>query len=487
VILLLIHALHAFLDRAPDFDESIYMDLGRNIVRTGQIVSSNYPPQVFLIHPPLFYYLVSLSFAIFGPGLEAGRLVSTLMGVGCVVFVFFLLKGKRNARWAAAVTLLLAVNPAFLYYGHSVYMEMTVAFWLTGALWCYATAAETDGLKGYVWTGAFLGLACLTKYYSAVMVVVMALAVLLHAHAPLRRRLARLLALLGPLAVAGAAWIAWGLATGGQSFIDAQISWNEPDMSGASYSWRHVTNAVFLREIVGVITPVFALLALFGMAMAGWRLRRLREYPGRPLDKVLLFLPLFYCLFLVSFREKDVKYIVPLLPALAMLIGLGMTKEAIGRIPPWVRWSGVLIIAGLASPLVPLLDPWTGQRHDNLWVFCTRRDAEYRRYRDAGVLAGAQSSPGQVVACQRKGPIVGYFADRPYLDFWGFSPERARSYLDQAEIVVLDAKTEYLTPAEKERFRRLVETDFHRVGRIPVTGVPVLEIFRRRGGTAVAR
>jgi len=482
---LLIQLAHAFLDRAPDFDESIYMDLGRSVVRTGRLITSNYPPKLFLIHPPLFYYMVSLSFSIFGPGLESGRLVSILMGIGCLGLVFFVLRRQRDARWACAATLLLAVNPAFLYYGHSIYMEMTVAFLLTSSLWAYTRAVEKDDAGGYVLAGAFLGLACVTKYYAAVMVIAMALLVLLDARGDARRRVKRLVALLLPVAAAGVAWIAWGLLSGGQSFIDAQISWKEPDMSGAIYSWRHATNLLFLREIVGVMTPVFAVLALVGMVTAARRLFHVREDHSRALDRLLLIFPPAFFLFLLSFREKDVKYIVPMLPALAILIGLAMRRDAASRIPTWSFWTGALLLASLASPIMPLFDPVTGQTHDNLWVFCLHRDAEYRRYRDAGVLAGRQSAPGEVVACQRKGPIIGYFADRSYIDFWGFTPERAQPYLDQAQVVVLDRNTEYLAPAEEERFRRFVEADFHRIGTIPATGEPVLEIFRRNDAGGV--
>ena len=121
----------------------------------------------------------------------------------------------------------------------------------------------------------------------------------------------------------------------------------------------------------------------------------------------------------------------------------------------------------------------TGQRHDNLWVFGVRRDAEYRRYRDAGILAGRATNPGQIVACQRKAPIIAYYADRPYFDFWGYTLERARPYLQQAEIVVLDRNTEYLSPQAQAVFREFVELDFQRIDALPATQAPILELFQR--------
>ncbi len=479
LIHLTIQVVHAYLDRAPDFDEAIYMNLARNFVRTGELIHSVYPEKPFFMHPPLFYYLVSLSFALFGPGLEAGRLVSSLMAVGNLGFVFSFLRKARGERWAAAGTLLVAVNPAFLYYGHSVYMEMTVAFWMTAALWAFARAGAGQGLRWERWAGVFLGLACVTKYYAGVLVAVMALVILIQEHRENFIRVRRLAALLGPVAIAGMVWVAWGLALGGRDFIGAQFSWGIPEPPGSIYSWRRVTNEVFIRELVGVLTPPFACLAALGLAVAARRAWRSGSLRRGGVEMVLVIFPLAYLLFLMTFREKDVKYIVPVIPALGVLIGLAPTLEWVKRLPGWSRWTGTLLLAALASPLLPLYDPVTQQRHDNLWVFGVRRDAEYRRYRDAGILAGGETKPGQVVACQRKGPIIGYYADRQYVDVWGFSPGMAVPFLESAEIVILDRNTEYLSPQEQATFRESVKQDFQQIGALPESGTPVLEIFRR--------
>jgi 4-amino-4-deoxy-L-arabinose transferase-like glycosyltransferase len=479
LIHLVIQMVHAYLDRAPDFDEAVYMDVARSIVRTGKLISSNYPPKPFLIHPPLFYYLVSISFALLGPGLEAGRLVSTLMSIGNLAFVFHFLRGARGNRWAAAGTLLVAVNPAFLYYGHSIYMEMTVALWITAALWAFSRAGTGQSFRWERWTGVFLGLACVTKYYAGILVVVMALVTWSRDGRGSSLRLRRLVALLGPVAVAGAMWVALGLAIGARDFIGSQLSWGLPAPPSEIYSWRHASNGLFLRELIGVLTPPFACLAAIGLVVAARRLWRHRSRLRGSVEMVLVIFPLAYLLFLLTFREKDIKYVVPLIPALGILIGLAPTVAWARRLPVWSRWTGTLALAALGSPLLPLYDPVTQQRHDNLWVFGIRRDPEYRRYCEAGVVAGSATSPGQVVACQRKGPIIGYYADRPYLDFWGFSPEEATPYLKQAEIVVLDRNTEYLPIEDQESFRETVKQDFIQFRSLPESGTPVLELFRR--------
>ena len=475
LIHLALQGAYAFLDRAPDFDESIYLDLGRNIVRTGWVTSSAYPPKPFLIHPPLFYYLVGTSFALFGPGLEAGRIVSTLFSLGTLVLVFRMLRRSLGDRWAAAGTLLVAVNPAFLYYGHSVYMETTVTFWLTAALWAFARAGEDRGLRWEAWTGVFLALACVTKYYAAILVAVLALMLL--ARRGGTRRARRLLALLGPVVLASLVWIGFGAALGGKSFLVAQVSWGQPDLAGANFSWRQVSNGVFLKELAGVLTPTFSGLALLalGAALARQLLRRPREVH----ELALWYFCATYLLFLLSFREKDVKYVLPVIPALALLIALAPPVDWVRRLPVWSKWGAVLGLAAMGSPLLPLYDPLTGQRHDNLWVFGVRRDAEYRLYREAGVLAGRLSAPGQILVCQRKGPIIGYYADRPYLDLYGSSPEQFQEYLQQAEVVVLDRNTEYLSRERWESERAFVNRQFQRIRALPGPEDPVLEVYVR--------
>ena len=141
-----------------------------------------------------------------------------------------------------------------------------------------------------------------------------------------------------------------------------------------------------------MLTPAFAGLAALGVVVAAWRTRR---SPRGRLGWVLWGFPVAYFLFLMTFREKDVKYVVPLIPALSVIAVLAPSREWAQRLPAWSRWTGILGLAALASPLLPLYDPITGQTHDNLWVFGIRRDGEYRLYREAGIVAGRESAPGR--------------------------------------------------------------------------------------------
>jgi hypothetical protein len=84
-----------------------------------------------------------------------------------------------------------------------------------------------------------------------------------------------------------------------------------------------------------------------------------------------------------------------------------------------------------------------------------------------------------VILVQRKGPIIGYYADRYYLDLWGLPLGEAIANLKKADFVVLDRNTEYMPLEDQESFRQAVKQDFSQFGSLPESGSPVLELFRR--------
>ena len=128
------------------------------------------------IHPPLYYALLHLWIALWGPGPLALRSLSILFGMLTIPMAYLVgreLAGPRAGLWAAA---LIALNPIHVYYSQEVRMYGLVAGLSLGSMY-YATRllgltrpdetppARSTGI-GYV----LLTLAALyTQYYAALL------------------------------------------------------------------------------------------------------------------------------------------------------------------------------------------------------------------------------------------------------------------------------------------------------------------------------
>jgi 4-amino-4-deoxy-L-arabinose transferase-like glycosyltransferase len=352
--------LYAYLDRAPDTDEAFYMQVARNINRTGLPFESVQDEILFLQHPSTFCYLVAFFFFLLGEGLFVGRLVSTIFSLAILFLVYRIARKYKDEKTALFVTFILAINPAFLYYSHSVYMEITQAFFSLLSIYLFLEAEENGELK-YLWSsGLFLGLALITKYSSLVLFVFFIFCFLSQYRSKflLRREVhVFLLPIIGCLAV----WFIFGYAIGGGEFFHQLSRWLKIS-ERSPYSWRNVTKFVYLKELIGVVTLGFLL--IFVYSIYNWLKTKGKKFkPG-----LLTLLPiyfLFYVFYIFSMPIKDIKYVVPLLPISAIFISLHIEFD--------FKWRSDLKGIGTAfllfllvfnlSPLSVMYDPTTGEFH----------------------------------------------------------------------------------------------------------------------------
>jgi 4-amino-4-deoxy-L-arabinose transferase-like glycosyltransferase len=125
-------------------------DEGRNSEKAREILVLNdwvTPHENFhpvLDKPMFFYWLIALSFKIFGVHEWAARLPSALAALGCVLLVYCFARarwGRWEAMWSA---LLLLTSTQFFILARVVIFDMTLTFLQTVALWAFYEAAHSD-------------------------------------------------------------------------------------------------------------------------------------------------------------------------------------------------------------------------------------------------------------------------------------------------------------------------------------------------------
>lgn len=148
-------------------------DEGRNAEKAREILVLNdwiTPHENFhavLDKPIFFYWLIALSYKLFGVSEWAARLPSALAAFGCIVMVYFSVRrwwGEWEARWSV---LALVTSTGFFIFSRLVIFDMTLsAFIMLGLCAFYQADHESESTAGWatcaILYGA-LGAATLTK------------------------------------------------------------------------------------------------------------------------------------------------------------------------------------------------------------------------------------------------------------------------------------------------------------------------------------
>ena len=148
-------------------DEGRYAEISREMLVTGDWVTPRYNGYKYFEKPPLQIWATATTFNLFGVGDWQARLWTALTGFLAILFIGF--TGARiysaRAGWIAA--LVLASSPMWVIGGHINSLDMGLSAFLVAAL-CSLLLAQTSPLKSntrhWMWAcWAFMGLATLSK------------------------------------------------------------------------------------------------------------------------------------------------------------------------------------------------------------------------------------------------------------------------------------------------------------------------------------
>ncbi len=156
-------------------DSSAYATISRSILRTNDWIVPHYEHckefSDCWLHPPLFYWLTAISFKIFGVNEFGARFVSALLGVFTILLVYGI--GQRVSRSPKigflSAFVLLTTQP-FLDLGRKCQLDVPLAFFMTLSIFLFILALE-KGTKYYILLGLSTGLAFLTKGLPAISIL----------------------------------------------------------------------------------------------------------------------------------------------------------------------------------------------------------------------------------------------------------------------------------------------------------------------------
>ena len=311
-----------------DSDEAFYAEAAREMRERGDWLTPYYNYETRFQKPVLYYWLIGGTYAVAGIGEAQARLWAALSGLGLA-----LVTAAAGRRWRDDATGLLAgaiVATSFGYFsiGRLSLPDLPLAFFVT--LTIYATLVGTldDHPRATRWlalAGAAAGAAFLTK--GPVGLVVAALAILPAWWIERRRLRVPLGGALAAAALAAAIGLPWYLAM----FLEHGRAYMDSFFLGDNFE-RFATNRFndprpvwfYLPIVVGGMLPWTPLGAA---AFPPLRAIVERRATASALALRLTMWALVPLLFFTASVGKQPRYILPILPPLALLLAMAIRRR----------------------------------------------------------------------------------------------------------------------------------------------------------------
>jgi 4-amino-4-deoxy-L-arabinose transferase-like glycosyltransferase len=151
-----------------DPDEGRYAEIPHEMLQSGDWVIPHLDGLVYLEKPPLQYWLTALTFHWFGESELTARLWTGLAGFLSLLIVFFLGRQLWGMQAGLNALLLTAASALFVLLGHQLTLDMLLSLWLLAGLACFllAQSQRNDRRALRAWMlgcWAAMALAVLTK------------------------------------------------------------------------------------------------------------------------------------------------------------------------------------------------------------------------------------------------------------------------------------------------------------------------------------
>ncbi len=313
-------------------DEPRYAAIGQAMARSGDWITPRLWGTPWFEKPVLLYWLTGLGFRLdLGPEV-APRLPVALLSLSFLAFFWHRVRTLWDGRVATYAVALLSTSVGWLAYSHIAITDIPLAIAFSAAL-LISLEGDLSGRRAIA-VGAALGLAVLAK--SLVGLVLFAPVLLLD------RRWRYLLrpAPIGTFLMIALPWHVWcGLRNGPEFF---RVLFLEHQLGRAtSTALQHVQPVWFyLPVLVMLLFPWFPLLGLAPGPRGDARVRTLWVVVG------------FGFVFLSATVNKLPHYVLPLLPAIAILLALGLARTARPE-RAMIAPMALLGLLPLASHVVP--------------------------------------------------------------------------------------------------------------------------------------
>jgi 4-amino-4-deoxy-L-arabinose transferase-like glycosyltransferase len=312
-------------------DEPRYAAVGRAMAATGDWITPRLWATPWFEKPALLYWMTAAGFkAGLGPDV-APRLPVALASVAFLIYFFLVLRREFGDRAAWYSATILATSAGWLAYSHIAITDLPMSAAFAAAM--LTIFASSNG-RAFLISGVLLGIAVLAKGLVPLVLFMPALWFLW-------RRWRDLAVLFGAAAVVAAPWYVLVTLRNGRPFLD-EFFWKH-------HFGRFLNGALEHQQPFWFYLPVL-LAGLFPWTPALLLLAHRRLYQDRRAVLLLAWFAWGFIFFSAS-RNKLPGYLLPLLPALAVLMGIALHSSLYARY--YLAACGALFC--FAPPLIQVL------------------------------------------------------------------------------------------------------------------------------------
>ena len=441
-------------------DEGRYAQIPKEMLGRGDWVVPHLQGEPYLDKPPLMYWLVMLSYKLFGVSEAAARLVPALAIHATILVLYWLGRrsmGERSAFWGG---LFLMAAPGFTGMGRLLILDGLLTFWITLTLLATFEAIRGDRLRMGWWYLAAVaaGLGVLTKGPVPFLLVVPP--IWLHRRLSGNRAPIGWAHLLGFVGVAAAVNLPWYAAVFARQPVFLRYFFWEHNVLRFVQPFDHLQPVWFYLPIVfgGLLPGTVLLYALARHLGSGDPERMANRTPALG----FWLLAGLWCVFFFSMSGcKLPTYVLPAFPCLCLAVGDFVARTRWSEM--WVTRTGIgAMTAALAVGFYCVL-PWYAQRRSPMG--------------NPEIAARLYAERGETMYCfPRNVDSVAFYTDRDDLKSCRtrVSQELVEALMQQDRSVVLFTHRHSLETFKQVLPPQLKVTESMAVG-LPSTGDKVLD------------
>jgi 4-amino-4-deoxy-L-arabinose transferase-like glycosyltransferase len=318
--------------RVPLFepDEGRYGEIPREMLATGDWITPRLNGVLYFEKPPLYYWSVAASMAVLGPTELAVRLPGKLSAAGMVLLAAAFARRRYGARTGLLAGLVLASSLLVVALARIAIIDPMLSLAMSGAAFAFAEFAEGDaegdGKRARRALYAFhVSCAAAVLLKGLIGVVLPGGAIVFWAVWSGRRRTLARVFTPGPLAVFLLVAVPWHVAMARRhpDFLQFYFVHEHFERFATTEHKREGPLVYFVPVLLAGFLPWTAFLGRLketwpGLSRAAWRERATEGF-------LWVFSGLVFAFFSVS-RSKLIPYVLPIWPALAVLLALGIER-----------------------------------------------------------------------------------------------------------------------------------------------------------------
>lgn len=142
---------------SPTIDP-LYHDLWAKQIASGNILGAG--P---FFRAPFYAYLLGLIYSVFGPSLEAAKIIQHVIGALTCSVIFIFADRYFGRRAALTAGLISVFNWVLIYHEDELLLDSLLVLFSVSLIWTLMRAAETGSGRRFFVSGLVLGLACITR------------------------------------------------------------------------------------------------------------------------------------------------------------------------------------------------------------------------------------------------------------------------------------------------------------------------------------